>query len=171
MRKVFLVTVSVVAAVAGLVGRGSFIHVIVALAAVFYVGLPLAAIGGVLFLLRRRVSTPSWLPRVSNVVVGSILGLALSWPVGMFLLETDIHSAKVYCGRLIGKIEEFRAKRGRYPQSLTEVQPLEKLPRLLRERSFYGSDGQSYSFSFVDPSGMMNGFEFNSKTRRWEKWD
>lgn len=152
------------------VGRGSFFHGIFALCLAFYVGVPAAIIALIIFI--RSGQRPE-LHRAA-VVAGGIALVAgsalLSLPFGFQIAERDIRAAEMYCEALIPKLDAYRREHGRYPARLEELHLSGDRPALVRSLS-YSSNGATFHFSFVDPTGLMNSRELDSAERQWVDGD
>jgi hypothetical protein len=102
------------------------------------------------------------------LVAGSSL---VSLPVGAALCERDIGAAKGYCESLVPRLESYRRTHGSYPTDVRLVGDVAPPPRLLADGTYYTTTGSGFRFSFVNPSGLMDGYEYDSSTGRWGKWD
>ena len=172
----------IVAAVIGVVGaicgtwflRGSFGHVVIILIAGIYIALPALVLAIASAMLKRfwRPTAMSWLRNVALGVVFATGLFTLSYVPGRLVNAYDVAQAKSYCEELTIELNERKQMTGEYPTSIAMMPENDKpAPRLLRGSDFYSSDGKTYSFSFVDPAGMLNGYAYESKTGRWTEWD
>ncbi|HUP62955.1 MAG TPA: hypothetical protein VNA69_21360 [Thermoanaerobaculia bacterium] len=157
--------------VAAFVGRGSFLHVMIALMLLMYVVVPATVLALLAMVVARwrpaLHAVARWLFVVA-LVAGSFL---LSVPPGILLLRRDIAAAKSYCDALVPRLEEHRRMHGAYPEKIGAVSNAADRPRLLVRDTFYMSNGVEFLFSFDNPGGMFNGFSFASTDGRWEEWD
>lgn len=152
-------------------GRGSFLHSVIAISLIVWVALPAFAVAVLCVLLRKRGPgfrrTARWTAGI-GVIASSCL---ISLPIGSALLRHDIATARAFCESLVPKIEAYRAHHGKYPRDIRAVAGSGATPRLLEAPGYYGSNGESYSFFFEDPSGMMNSFSYDSATKTWSRAD
>jgi hypothetical protein len=72
---------------------------------------------------------------------------------------------------LLPALDDYKHAHGTYPRDLKVVSGKHELPRMLRDFPYYWTDGAEFHFTFLDPSGMMNGFEYSSRSKRWAKFD
>ena len=169
MRTILLILASVSALLnAGMVilGRGSWLHTVAVLAAGIYVGLPALFLGGCGYLVGYRKDVA----RIAVAVFVLTTSLVISLIPGRALVKHDIAAARTYCESLMPGIDRYRQEHGVYPLTIAVVAHGENMPRLLRNTSFYWSDGLTYGFNFGDPRGMMNFAGYNSQTRQWDEW-
>lgn len=160
-------------------GRGRFVPSFLALAAgsasAPLLGAGLACL--VLGLLRRRLGKGRVLLGLAAACLTlgpPLAGIGLSVVPGRALLARDVDRAKLYCRGLVPRLEAARRAAGGYPESLSEIgERPEERPRLLRDNpyEFYASDGETFTFDFVDPSGMLEGLRWDSRVGDWERWD
>ncbi len=154
--------------------RGSFGHYIFVLIGCLYVVLPLLILTGILFCVSflepkgrlRRVS-------INFFLVSLLLGsTVVSVIIGIQLTRHDIAEAKSFCEELVPELDIYQLEHGAYPKSIETLVGNRKLPVILRRvGAFYHSDGDNFSFNFMDPSKLMVGFEFWSERRQWHRWD
>lgn len=156
------------------IGRGS-IGQLFALSFACLIGLVSICIGAFILLIGRISggASPTY-RRFSTRAIsfGFVAGSCLvSWPFGFLLGRSDIEQARNFCDRLRPRLEHHRSKTGRYPEHISEVSESGQLPRLLQKTEFYQANGSEYSFMFSDPSAMLGGFGFDSRSRVWDEWD
>jgi hypothetical protein len=167
------VLVGVVNAAVASVWRGTVEQQIVAMAAPFWVGLPF----GLLALLLFGIAPPgSWgrLRRIAGallVVVVLAVTLPLSVFLGGYLQQQDIVAAKGYCERLVPLLEKHREVLGSYPTRLEDLQPAPPpVPRHLRHRDFYRSNGTYFDFFVVNYGSFMEYYTYDSVRKEWRTW-
>ena len=68
-------------------------------------------------------------------------------------------------------LDDYKRAHGTYPRDLKVVSGSHEPPRMLRDFPYYWADGAEFHFTFLDPSGMMNGFEYSSRSKRWAKFN
>jgi hypothetical protein len=169
MKRVVLVSLALYLALV-LVCRtsiGQFLCVITAIPIAF-----ISLCGGSFFLIfggtwpaLRRLATRA-------IVVGSVAGsCVIAVPLGSLINRYYIEQAQSFCERLRPELERHKQTIGRYPKRLSQLPIGEPVPQLLRGAEFYHSSGDSYSFSITDPSGIFNGYEFDSRYGIWSRWD
>jgi hypothetical protein len=161
------------AAVALLVvsGRGSFGHNLLLVMTTF-AAVGCWTVGGLLFLVSGR--GPSRWKEAGRMVLilgGLLLGLWASLPFGIMLNRRDVTEARAFCEGMIPAIERLKAQTGCYPATPPGVTPSVAWPRLIDKRHFHSADADRYGFNFTDPSGMMNGLAYDSRSGGWYEWD
>ena len=150
-------------------GRGSF-HQGLVVVLIMLVALPILGIGALI--LRFGASPDSRRFAKYVIAFGCAAGSSLiSLPIGSIVNWYDIEQARAFCDRLRPELERHRQRTGRYPERLPHEVVRGLLPRLLRDREFYRPSGTFYTISFIDPSGMLNGLDFDSRTGEWSEWD
>jgi hypothetical protein len=152
-------------------GRGSFGHWLLAVAAVV-IGVALIVVGEAMPVL---LASPA-VRRAgrAGIAFGAILvSSVVSLAVGVFLNEREIAHAQHYCAALAPSLERFRQQNGRYPEDLTQVGVGGRPPWLLRGHDFYKAynNGLGYRFDFIDPSSLLAGYTFDSRSGTWHRWD
>ena len=157
--------------VLALVGRGSMYQLITFFMLIEFIALPVIVIGLLAYIFRHKWQWGSAVARACGSIVFVVASTVVSFVPGRMLLKSDIAAAKGHCESLVPKLDAFRVTHGAYPSSIGELPNQEPLPRLLKGSEFYHSEGAAFSFSFGDPSGMLNGFAFDSQSKKWSKWD
>lgn len=148
----------ILALAATFVGRGHFGAAIIAIGLVFYVGLPLGIVGLVALLLGkwRFGGKLKWVGIIALAGAEVLTIQLISLPLGFALQERDVAKARAYCESLIDGLEAHRERTGSYPEDLGEIQPKStQLPRLLGKGEFYSGHGDSFSFEFMVPDGLL----------------
>jgi hypothetical protein len=114
---------------------------------------PCAAVALIIFLfaaISRRWLRPPLLLLSSVLVVACAVALAL--PINDFLQERAVAAAKAYPDRVASLLEQYQREHGTYPARLEQLPSRPHVPRLLRARYGYESDGKHYHFSFSRPA-------------------
>jgi hypothetical protein len=142
----------------------------IALAIAVYLGLPILIASALSLIPRQRSRILAMLSRVALWAGLVALSAAVSMPIGAVVLRRDIAAAKRYCEDLVPDLDAYKRAHGRYPEGIDAVTAPTRAPRLLRPFPFYTSNGESFSFSFPNPGGMMNFFAYDSKRREWSEW-
>jgi hypothetical protein len=160
------------AIILGLILQGTFLHWILVLGLGVWVGVPVACVLAVLGLLARRRTgaVPLRLKtafRIFGVTAGA---LVLSLGVGVGVHHWEIYRVRSFVDATVPKLERFRSWNGRYPAALEALGDI-RGPSLLAVPGEYYSDGRSFRFSYWDPAGMMDGYYFDSVSRRWTYFD
>ena len=83
----------------------------------------------------------------------------------------DVAEARAFCEGLIPAIGHPRARTGRDPATSPEVSPGVAWPRWIDQDRFDRADVDGYGFHFVDPSRLIYGLEYDSRSGRWYDWD
>lgn len=99
------------------------------------------------------------------VAVAGLMALAL--PVNRFIQDSAVSAAKAYPDLIAPLLEEYRQQHGAYPSSLDQLPSHPRIPRLLRSSYGYRSDGQHYTFTFSQPGGMIDVWDYSSETHMW----
>ncbi len=113
----------------------------------------------------------------SSIFLGG-LGLVLmhlyaAFTTTLWIGESQSMQAEAFCENLIPQLEAYKAKQGRYPQSLEALQMPERLPYYLGEASqFYTGTQASYEFTYSVPWIISPGYTFyDSQTGEWSYVD
>lgn len=146
--------------------------VIFGLAPLLWIGVPIF-VGSALFLLiaflRGRSLRPALLIMVT--VVGFACAFGLTMAANHYVQELAVESAKEYPARVESALEEYRKIHGIYPATLDRLPIKPAIPRLLRSSYGYQSDGSQYSFSFGKPGGLIDTWDYDSRTKTWHLSD
>jgi hypothetical protein len=132
-----------------------------------WIGLPVALFGVVRLLasIRTGGSRESGLALLCAVLkFGCFVALVI--PANHFMQERAVAAAKAYPDSVVPLLEAYRDVHGAYPTSLDQVHAAPPLPRLLRSRWGYHSDGKAFTFSFPQP-GMFGGWQYHSERMVW----
>ena len=111
------------------------------------------------FLSRRRGRRLAW---KSNVVAVALLAIAW-WAV--LTMPIPARRALAWCERAIPILDDYRARNGRYPQTLDEV---DLTPGASMARIKYGVFGDGFFLAIVDPHDW-GGWHFYSTQRTWRR--
>jgi hypothetical protein len=133
-----------------------------------WIGLPALIIAGVLLFIAARKGRSRRLALTIFAVVAAFacfFGLAI--PTNYFIQERAVAAAKAYPARVGPLLDAYRQAHGSYPTSLNQLPNKPALPRLLRSDYAYRSDGDSYSFSFGQPGGLIDIWYYDSTTQTW----
>lgn len=156
------------------IGRGSFGQLL-AVICTCWIALVSACIGAIIHLVGHigGGASPTHRRLALRATAFGLLasGCLVSYPIGLLVNRYDVEQAKNFCDRVRSELERYRSETGRYPKRLSEVSDSGRLPRLLQGTEFYQSDGSEYSFQFSDPSEMLAGFAFDSRSEVWDEWD
>ena len=149
-------------------GRGVFFHSIVG----FYGG----AVAFGAYIVGRIVihfKAVQFIGRIFTALAIVLLFVFLSIFSGNMVLEYDIRKAKVFCENLVPLLEAYKEENEQYPASVRKVLPKnQKLPLVLKDGNFvYSCYEGTFSFSFSDPGGFMNGWLYSGKDNTWYEWD
>jgi hypothetical protein len=152
------------------IGRGSFVQSL-AVVLIIPIALILLCIGSLIF--RFGGASPGHRRLAMRAIAfGLVAGNCfISLPIGWLVNRYDIEQAKSFCNRLRPELERHRYRTGRYPEQLPPASAGGRLPRLLKDSEFYHSFKDFYVISFGDPSGIFNGFEYDSRDGAWSEWD
>ena len=104
------------------------------------------------------------------VFFAGIVGLALAYGSGRAVNLWEISSARAYVDRAVPLLEAAKSREGAYPAKLPVAQ-LGAPPFLLRSDEGYTSNGQTFSFAYTDPAGLMDGYIYTNSTHVWEHGD
>jgi hypothetical protein len=173
MRTIFLIVIGSILLNFALAefGRGAFGHGIIVIGLIAYIAVPATLLGLVGVALGQPLSNARTMSRIAFAVALVATSTLVSLPIGTAKLEQDIQAAEGYCESLIPRLEAHKRQHGMYPSDLGSVGELAEPPRLLKDWPYYGTNGSEFWFSFDNPAGMMNGYMYDSRTKRWDKWD
>ena len=133
-----------------------------------WVGIPAVFAAGLLWLFTFR-SGRSNRPALTILSIvaafGCFVGLAI--PTNRFIQQRAVVSAKDYPSLVAPLLEAHRTTNGAYPTNLEQIPAMPSIPRLLRRPFGYRSDGNSYSFSFPQPGGLIDTWDYSSQTKTW----
>jgi hypothetical protein len=145
-----------------------FLLQLMGLAAVVWIGPPLLVLG-LLLLIYARIFRRSYRSGVQCVTVSiafaCIVGLAI--PLNHLVMERAVATAKKYPEKVAPFLEEYRTAHGGYPESLELIKNKPSVPRLLRRSYGYRSNGNSYEFTFPQPGGLIDTWNYYSNTASW----
>jgi len=116
------------------------------------------------------IATKRWLrpPLLLLAGVFAVAGLmVLSLPVNQFIQERSVVAAKAYPATIAPLLEQYRRAHGTYPTSLDQLPTHPQVPRLLRTPFGYRSAGDHYTFTFPQPGGLIDVWDYNSETHAW----
>jgi hypothetical protein len=155
-----------------LILQGNFMQMVLVLAASIWILGPVLLFVG-LWAISQQLRTHQINPGVVKTLIGTLViaaSLGISLVVGKELNHWQIQRTRDFVSEMVPRLDDFRAKQGRYPQSLNELGEIH-LPALLAEPGGYRSTGSDYHFEFWDPAGLMNGYSFDSQNRQWVSFD
>ena len=167
-----MVSAVVITLVASIVWQGIFLQIMghLAIATVLLpVSLCIAAVTGIWWRWKRAP-----LPRRMTkwaIAITLFLGLQalLSIPTGLVVSSAYLHHAKTYCDKLVPLLETYYSQQGKYPEPLSQLGDIPKIPRLLQKQTrFYYGNGNSYHFSIDDPQNWDGRWWFDSDIPEWE---
>ncbi|MEK7952062.1 hypothetical protein [Luteolibacter soli] len=137
-------------------------------ALVAWIGIPALLVAGILWLFAfhyGRSNRPAW--TILSIVAALGCFVILAIPANRFVQQRAVVAAKDYPSRVAPMLEAYRRTHGAYPTNLAQLPAKPTLPRLLRSPFGYRSDGSSYSFSFPQPGGLIDSWEYSSETDTW----
>jgi hypothetical protein len=129
---------------------------------------PWVLVAAVMFLVavtKKRSRVPAL--RMLRFALLTILLMALGWALNHVSAVSAVADAKAYPGKVAPYLDEYRIEHGVYPNSLDQLPRKPWLPRLLRWSHAYRSGGGSYSFTFAKPGGLIDCWDYDSKTGAW----
>ncbi len=135
---------------------------------VAWIGIPTLLVAGILWLFAfhyARSNRPALTILSIVATFGCFVGLAI--PSNRFVQQRAVGAAKDYPSRVAPMLEAYRSTHGAYPTNLAQLPTKPSLPHLLRSPFGYRSDGSGYSFSFPQPGGLIDTWEFSSETKTW----
>lgn len=102
--------------------------------------------------------------------VGLLAGFVLlTVALNRGIMTLRVAQAKAYPARVAPQLEAFREKHGAYPEELSEIPELPFQPLMFSWS--YLSTGESYSFRFSVPGGMIDTWNFDSEEPGWYRDD
>lgn len=158
----------IVAVVLAWIGRGQLVHQFLVGGAFVLIAFPCAAFGIVLTMVSRRPFVTR-VGRLLNALALLIAMQLLSLPVGAYLGGSDVRDARAFCDRLASELDREREAAGIYPVTLGERVPdVSAVPRLLRDKNIYVSDGRSFVLSFTERNAVVPRTHlYSSELRVW----
>ncbi len=159
----------------GLIGYGTIVTYadpmllfIVVCVALCWIAAPCAGVALIILLVailsRRGLRLPLLL---LSAVILSAACLALTLPINTFIQQRAVAAAKAYPDCVAALLEQYRQRHGTYPANLSQLPSRPQIPRLLRGSYGYHSDGQTYTFTFPQPGGMIDVWDYSSETHAW----
>ena len=132
-----------------------------------WIGLPatLLACVRLLFAFCKGYSRSPALTVLTAVAVYTLF-MGLAFISNRYVHEQAVVAAKKYPVKVARLLETYRQTNGFYPSNLSEISSAPRLPWLLR-RYGYRSDGLTYSFSFSQPGGLIDSWDYDSQTQSW----
>lgn len=148
----------------GLLGRGDWLHQVLSLGALLWLGVPLLVTAG--FLIFKRQTG------IALSCVGLAGVIALQLGVGIGVLHWDIHRSQRYCESLVPILDDIYHSDRRYPLTLAADSRLPPPPswQFDTELINYYSDGASFAFEITNPAEIFAGFVYRHDSRHWEEW-
>lgn len=132
-----------------------------------WIGLPLIVIGIIVALISKALNRSTKIPICFIATVLAVISLGgLSIPANSLVYQWAEIEAKAYPDKVRPLLDDYRKEHGVYPKSLDELQGKPPVPRLFKAWS-YRSNGSDYSFSFPQPGGLIDQWDYDSKTRKW----
>jgi len=98
------------------------------------------------------------------LVFAALVGLAI--PLNRVVHDRGVVAAKAYPEQVEPMLEAYRSQHGRYPERLDQIPAAPRMPWLLR-RFGYHSDGSKYWFTFPQPGGLIDVWDYISETHKW----
>ncbi len=154
----------IAASALGALGRGNWLHQVLSLGVLLWVGIPMLAC-----LVFAVVKGQRPLAMLSSGVF-MLAGFQIA--VGMVFLHWDIFASQRYCESLVPVLDLIYAEAGQYPFPLEDDHRL-NLPRprfVDRRLIHYNSDGATFSFEVSNPAEIFGGYIYSHSDRRWIEW-
>lgn len=159
-----LVGILIAGSALGALGRGNWLHQVLSLGVLLWIGVPV--LGCLVFAIVKR-------RRPIAMLAGGVLLLAgFQITVGKVFLHRDILASQRYCESLVPALDSIYSETGQYPFSLEDDHRL-KLPRprlVGRSLVHYNSNGASFSFEISNPAEIFGGYIYSHSDRRWIEW-
>jgi hypothetical protein len=165
-RRMIMTTASVtaIALLLGALGRGTWLHQVVSVSVLLWIGLP------VLLLLLAAL--------IRRQFFATLVGAATLWFIGLQLMSGlgfllwDISVSQRYCESLVPILDAVYSETGQYPLSLAgDARLMTPRPAVFgRSLVNYYSDGATFSFEVSNPAEIFGGFTFDHDDRRWSEW-
>ena len=144
-----------------------FVLVILGLAPLVWIGGPAVLVSGIYLLiahLKNRSARPAWIILAAVAGWGGFVALAI--PANHRVQARAVTEAKAYPARIEPLLETYRQTHGTFPANLDQLPAAPPPPRLFRKWS-YKSDGTNYWFSFPQPGGLIDVWDYNGQTKTW----
>lgn len=166
------IAAAVIAIISGVLLKGTFGHWFIVMASGIYLGAPLAVFLGVWLIigLKRDSGIPTGLMKTffASLIVGGSLLLSLG--TGTAIHYWEIREARNYVATMVPKLDQYRREHGEYPATLSALEESAP-PKLLSDAHSYTANSNSFRFEYWDAARMMDGYYFDSTTRRWNYFD
>lgn len=105
--------------------------------------------------------------KASMTLLASVLFIVLSSTAFGYYRVWEVQS---YVNGMVPRLDEYRAKTGDYPKTLSEIGAHEP-PTLLAGPGSYSGDVGHFSFDYWRPFIFGSGQIFDSETRQWRRDD
>jgi hypothetical protein len=137
--------------------------------ALLWILAPCAVAAAIILLVAVIYRRPRRLPlRLLFAVFAGACITVLAVPINGYLQGRAADAAMAYPAQVAPLLEQYRREHGAYPSELGQLPSRPLLPRLLRGAQSYSSDGEEYFFQFPQPGGLINVYDYNSGTHKWE---
>lgn len=156
--------VTLIALLLGALGRGTWLHQVVSVSALLWIGFP------VLILLLAALTRRQFFATFVGAATLWFIGLQLI--SGLGFLRWDISVSQRYCESLVPILDAVYSETGQYPLSLAGDSRLVSPRPAVFGRSLvnYYSDGATFTFEVTNPAEIFGGFTFDHDDRRWSEW-
>lgn len=161
-----------IAIITGVLLKGTFLHWLMVMMSGIYLGAPLAVLLGVWLIIgwKRDGQIPVRLKKVFSGSVVVAAALLLSLATGTAIHRWEIQKTRDYVSLMAPKLDRYRQEHGKFPPTLSEIETTAP-PRLLSRPHSYTTGLNTFRFEYWDESGLMDGYYFDSETRRWSHFD
>ena len=133
-----------------------------------YFGIPGVFVALVYLLFARATSRPT---RPAIIILAGIATFgavaAIIVPANGYVHDLAVREAQAFPSLIESSLENYRSSHGHYPKKLSDLSPQPNIPRLLRTDYGYQSDGNSYTFSFSKPGGLIDLWRYSRDSKRW----
>ena len=146
------------------IGRGNWLHQVLSMGALLWIGSPLLFFAVALAIKRRRTD--------AMLCIAAIGFIALQLGMGMGFLGWDIRRGKDYCEALVPMLDRIHEQQGRYPLTLEAESSIPPPPprRFGTSLINYYSTGETFTFEVNNPAEIFGGFVYRHDARYWEEW-
>ena len=144
-----------------------FLILVLGMGSAIWIGLPLVTVAAILLAVAIHKRRPRRIPVVilgGALAYAALVGLAI--PLNHVFHERAVVAAKAYPEQVAPLLETYRREHGSYPAHLDQGPSAPRLPWLLR-RFGYHSDGHTYWFTFPQPGGLIDVWDYSSETHKW----
>ena len=180
MKKTYVITISLsftLFIISLIKLRGTFGHFLLSNGPSLPIYLP-TIILFILYNLYRKIKLKkSFFTKINHIFLNIFIVFTLnflSYYPGMIIGKNDIDKTKIFCEKLIPKIEQYKIEKGTYPYKINDVSNYIEPPFYIRRilgNQYYSHTTNYYRFDFMDPRGIMTIWGYDKEKMKWYTYD